>query len=207
MILAALALPITIGIAALAVEGTLWCADHHQMRNMADAERQRNLGGQLRRPGPAGERRRRSATGGLKMTPFSCLRDSRGNVAIEFALMLPVFIVVLMGLADYGRAMTARSELDSAARAGLQVLLRDITDTAGAISAAETSAPEADATANIVCVCPNGATVACSPGTCPTGVPKRTATVTVTRTQPLLMPWPSFDDPLLLQAKAVGRLR
>jgi hypothetical protein len=37
MIIAALVLPVTLGIAALAVEGGVWYADHHQLRNMADA--------------------------------------------------------------------------------------------------------------------------------------------------------------------------
>ena len=37
IVLAALALPAALGMAAIAVEGGLWYADHHQLRNMADA--------------------------------------------------------------------------------------------------------------------------------------------------------------------------
>jgi Flp pilus assembly protein TadG len=37
MIIAALVVPVMIGFSALAVEGGLWYADHHQMRNIADA--------------------------------------------------------------------------------------------------------------------------------------------------------------------------
>src|SRR6185436_16901051 len=37
MLIAMLTIPVTLGMAALAVEGGLWYADHHQMRNMADA--------------------------------------------------------------------------------------------------------------------------------------------------------------------------
>jgi Flp pilus assembly protein TadG len=133
--------------------------------------------------------------------------DCRGNVAIEFALVMPLFILMIMAIADYGRAMMARAQLDAAARAGLQVLVRNIADVADAQSAAQGMAPGATVSTSIACVCTNGVAVACSPGTCPVGVPRRTATVAVNRSYTLLFPWPEFDDPMPLAAKAVGRLQ
>jgi hypothetical protein len=68
-------------------------------------------------------------------------------------------------------------------------------------------APEAEVDAAVVCVCSNGVTVACVPGTCPIGVPRRTATVDIVAAHTLLLPWPTFEDPMTLTATAVGRLR
>ncbi len=134
-------------------------------------------------------------------------RDARGTIAVEFALIAPVLIFMTMGVADYGRAMTQRSQLDAAARAGLQVLLRNFNDVNGARTAAQGMAAGASVTATVVCVCPNGATISCTSGNCPTGVKKRTATIAVTRPFAMLVPWPPFDDPMTLEATAVGRLR
>lgn len=135
------------------------------------------------------------------------IRSSRGNVAIEFALAAPIFITMMMALADYGRAMLTRGELDAAARAGLQVLMRDWTATADAISAAQSVAPDADVSTTVACICTNGTSVSCASGKCPIGVPRKTATVSLTESQPLLLPWPMFEDPMPLAATALGRLQ
>ena len=143
------------------------------------------------------------------MRPFGnrLERDTRGTIAVEFALIAPVLVLMAMGVADYGRAMTMRSELDAAARAGLQVLIRNFNDLNGARTAAEGMAAGATVNATVVCKCPDGTTISCTVGTCPSGVRSRTATIAVTRPFTMLVPWPQFDDPMSLQATAVGRLR
>jgi uncharacterized protein (UPF0333 family) len=134
-------------------------------------------------------------------------QETRGTIAVEFALILPVLILIAIGAVDYGRAMTARSQLDAAARAGLQVLVRNMNDTTGAQTAAQSMADGATVTTTLVCRCPNGAAVACTGGTCAIGVPNRIATIDVARSFTMLVPWPSLEDPISLEATAVGRLR
>ncbi len=43
-------------------------------------------------------------------------RDRRGQTLVEFALILPIFLLVLMGILDLGRAVYYSSTLSNAAR-------------------------------------------------------------------------------------------
>jgi TadE-like protein len=45
-------------------------------------------------------------------------RRSRGQALVEFSLVLPVFIFVLLGIFDFGRIVWARNSLENAAREG-----------------------------------------------------------------------------------------
>lgn len=49
-----------------------------------------------------------------------CLRERRGVSALEFALLLPVIITVLVGAFDLGNAFQQSIRLEAAARAGAQ---------------------------------------------------------------------------------------
>ena len=132
--------------------------------------------------------------------------DIGGNIAIEFALVAPVFILMIVGLADYGLATRERAVLDAAARAGLQALLFNSANIGGAEAAATAMAPAAVVTTSIVCTCDSGVGVSCS-GTCPTGLPRRSGRVDVSHDHTLLLNWPGFPDPVVLTATAAGRLR
>jgi Flp pilus assembly protein TadG len=46
----------------------------------------------------------------------------KGAVAVEFALVLPILLVLLFGLIDFGLAYTAKSTLTHATREGVRVL-------------------------------------------------------------------------------------
>lgn len=48
-------------------------------------------------------------------------RGERGMAAVEFALMLPVFLMLLAGIADFGRAFTIRQTLASAAHEAARI--------------------------------------------------------------------------------------
>jgi len=48
---------------------------------------------------------------------------SRGQSLVEFALLLPVLIVILMGLLDFGRAIYAYNAVSEAARNGARVAI------------------------------------------------------------------------------------
>lgn len=54
-------------------------------------------------------------------------RDSRGQSLVEFALILPIFVLLLVGILDFGRAVFAFNTLNNAAREGGRVAIVDQT--------------------------------------------------------------------------------
>lgn len=70
--------------------------------------------------------------------------SERGAVAVEFALIAPVLIMILMGIMEFGRAYNAQISLTNAAREGVRVMaISNTQDTAraAAINAAVSLAP------------------------------------------------------------------
>ncbi len=51
---------------------------------------------------------------------FVC--DERGAIAVEFALLIPIFIVLVMGVIEFGRGYNATIELTGAVREGARAL-------------------------------------------------------------------------------------
>ena len=49
-------------------------------------------------------------------------RSERGAVAVEFALLAPVLIMLLLGIMEFGRAYNAQITLSSAARESVRVM-------------------------------------------------------------------------------------
>jgi Flp pilus assembly protein TadG len=54
-------------------------------------------------------------------------RDARGQSAVEFALILPVFLLMVFGILDLGRAVYAYSTLNNAAREAARLAILDQT--------------------------------------------------------------------------------
>ncbi|TSE14935.1 pilus assembly protein [Arthrobacter sp. KBS0703] len=48
--------------------------------------------------------------------------SERGAVAVEFALLAPVLVMLLLGIAEFGRAYNAQITLTNAAREGVRVM-------------------------------------------------------------------------------------
>jgi len=51
--------------------------------------------------------------------------DSRGQSLVEFGLILPIFLLMVFGIIDFGRAVFAYSTLNSAAREAARVAVVD----------------------------------------------------------------------------------
>ena len=68
-----------------------------------------------------------------------CPRSDEGGALIEFALVLPILVLLSLGVADYGAAANLATKLNNAARAGAQYGLSHPADTCG-IAAAVTGA-------------------------------------------------------------------
>jgi Flp pilus assembly protein TadG len=48
--------------------------------------------------------------------------SERGAVAVEFAILAPVLVMLLLGIMEFGRAYNAQATLSSAAREGVRVM-------------------------------------------------------------------------------------
>ena len=50
------------------------------------------------------------------------LRDARGASAVEFALIVPILIVLVLGIAEFGHAFQVQGTLSAAAREGVRAM-------------------------------------------------------------------------------------
>lgn len=66
----------------------------------------------------------------------------RGQSLVEFALVLPVLLLLFMGILDFGRAVYAYNTLSNAAREGARVAIVDQTVVAGIPVAAQRAADQ-----------------------------------------------------------------
>ncbi len=118
--------------------------------------------------------------------------DRRGNFAIEFALALPILLLLLVGLLDLGRLSIEKSALLQGAREGAQygILAQGQAAQAGTMSSSDQTAIQttaqnatgitgATATASVFCECVAGTALTSCPTTCSGGgSPKQYVTVT-----------------------------
>lgn len=70
------------------------------------------------------------------------IRDRRGQSLVEFALVLPVLLLLFMGILDFGRAVYAYNTLSNAAREGARVAIVDQTVAGGIPVAAQRAADQ-----------------------------------------------------------------
>ena len=115
------------------------------------------------------------------------MASKRGTALVEFAVMLPLILLLLAGVLDYTLVMRTAISVADAARAGAQygsLSAANAADTAGMQSAALHAAPDVHgltATAVKACKCSDGATVSCG-GSCASGPVRVYAQVTASAT-------------------------
>jgi Flp pilus assembly protein TadG len=114
----------------------------------------------------------------------------RGNVLIEFALILPILALMLIGLIDLGRYGLQKASIAEGARQGVQygvmaysgATASDSTQSAyiNATAQNSTGLTGVTATNNLFCECVAGTAVSCTT-TCGTGTLKRYITVSTSK--------------------------
>jgi Flp pilus assembly protein TadG len=125
------------------------------------------------------------------------IRDMAGNMAVEFALLLPPVLILLGGLIEFGTVMYASSSLESAARAGAHYAFEKGLDKPGIEQAVKNAsnypADKLMVASSMACECDDAA-ASCS-SDCDSGyVPYKFITVQVTAAND---PWFPVVDKLV----------
>jgi Flp pilus assembly protein TadG len=129
---------------------------------------------------------------------------------LETAFALPVFILLLLGAVDFGRAWYADIEVSSASEAGALYGVQNITDTAGMQAAASLDAADVVSVSPVAsygCECADGTSVtpSCSSTpSCSTNVVNYVQ-VTTTSTYTTLFPYPGFPSSFVLNSTSKMR--
>lgn len=123
----------------------------------------------------------------------SVLGSNGGNAVVEFALITPVLLIMIMGLVDAGRAIGANARLGNGVTAGLRYALADSYDTTSISSAAldgsRFAAGEATVAVRRFCECPDGSAIVCT-DTCTAGFRRIFVEVAMTHTQATVFSYP-----------------
>ena len=82
--------------------------------------------------------------------------SDRGAAAVEFALVLPLLLLILFGIIDFGRALNTQITLTQAAREGARVAALG-QSTANVVTRTQTSATGLSPVSVTVTGCPQGA--------------------------------------------------
>jgi Flp pilus assembly protein TadG len=106
------------------------------------------------------------------------LRGERGATAVEFAFIVPLLIVLVLGIAEFGRAFQVSGTLSAAAREGVRVMALQ-NDPAAARAAVRNAAPALDPAVT-------DAQITITPASCPTTGTTTTVRLSVTYPMPFL---------------------
>lgn len=130
-----------------------------------------------------------------------------GSIAVEVALAAPVLLILLAGMADFGRAIMAESRLKSAIRAGLEYAQANSGNSAGIIAVVRTAAGDTDLSvaSALVCECANGAAAQCG-STCADGLTPG-GYVVITATQPFTPIFPGMNAVVESPLQSQGSIR
>jgi Flp pilus assembly protein TadG len=87
--------------------------------------------------------------------PHRSAGRDRGAVAVEFALLLPLLLLLVFGVIDFGRALNAQVTITQAAREGARLAALGQPNVVGRTQAAATGL--SGVTVTVVSSCPTGA--------------------------------------------------
>jgi len=97
--------------------------------------------------------------------------SEEGSQLFELAVVMPVFVMLLFGAIDFGRAYYVHMEVAAAAEAGAVYGVQNPSDTTGMKAAAALNAPDISglsSTASYGTECSDGTNAVASPGAAPT---------------------------------------
>jgi Flp pilus assembly protein TadG len=130
-------------------------------------------------------------------------KDDSGVAMVEYALLVPILSVLMIGIVDFGMFINEKMELDDLARSSVQYVLQggdynNIQSEVIAQSDIYNKVDPQELTVTVTppsqsCECSGGSVIACNSGTCPSGDYKRGfVTVTITATYKPIVAWPGL---------------
>ncbi len=137
-----------------------------------------------------------------------------GSSLVELALVLPVMMLSLLGIIDFGRVFYASAEVSNAAHAGAIYGSRTVSlsnDTVGMQTAATGDAADLSGmttTGTVTCQCSEGgSSVNCQTAGMSCGMTTPLIFVTVTASMKLkpLVSWPGIPNPITINSSATMR--
>ncbi|MGY1741097.1 MULTISPECIES: TadE/TadG family type IV pilus assembly protein [unclassified Blastococcus] len=102
----------------------------------------------------------------------------RGASAVEFALILPLLVLLVVGIVEFGHGFQVQGTLSAAAREGVRVMALQ-NDPAAARAAARSAASSLEPALT-------NAQITITPATCPTGTGTTTVRLTIAYDMPFL---------------------
>ena len=133
-----------------------------------------------------------------------------GTSLVETGFFLPLLLLLLMGVADFGRAYYLAIEVAGAAHAGAVYGAQNITDTTGMQNAAKLNAPDVSglaATGTWGCECSDGTASSASctiTPTCSVNVVYYAKVITTVTYHPI-MPWKGINSSMILTSNTTMR--
>jgi Flp pilus assembly protein TadG len=121
--------------------------------------------------------------------------DQRGASAVEFALIVPLLIVLVLGIAEFGRAFQVQGSLSAAAREGVRVMALQ-NDPAAARAAVRDAATSLDPEIT-------DAQITITPASCPNTGGSTSVRLTISYSMPYLTDF--FGDGVELTGTGVMR--
>jgi len=109
----------------------------------------------------------------FRRRPARRLLGERGAAAVEFALVVPVLLVLLFGIIEFSKALNTQATLSAAAREGARTMI-----TAGTVATALTAVQNAAGALGLPATA-----VSIVPATCVGAPANTTVTVTITYRQ------------------------
>lgn len=79
-----------------------------------------------------------NGVGGLEKVYRSCRKERLGVAAVEFAVVAPLFFLLLLGMIEIGRMVMVQQVITNASREGARIAVLDGTTTADVMEAVET---------------------------------------------------------------------
>ncbi|BDE58842.1 pilus assembly protein [Rhodococcus hoagii] len=126
-------------------------------------------------------------------------RSESGAAAVEFALVVPILILLVLGIIEFGRAYNIQNSLSAAAREGVRVMAISKNATAAKAATKQAGLFNPAVTDAQICIS-TGASGSCTATTCPAG-----GTVTLTIRYPVEYVTGLFPGSLTLTGKGVMR--
>jgi Flp pilus assembly protein TadG len=138
------------------------------------------------------------------------VQSEQGSSLVEVALALPMLLLLLLGVVDFGRAFYLGNEVAGAARAGAVYGSQFPMDTAGMTSAVNADAPDVSgisASPSYGCECSDGTSASASCSTVPSCTTNVVyyVKVTASATYNTLFPWPGIPSSFPLSSTAEMR--